>query len=541
MRQRSYWGWGWEDLFADREGRKNLGQQVGAMLGMTTGDVEDPVPLDSIRMPAPRVDAPASLASFASTETRDRAAHSHGRSYRDVVRGFYGDFSTAPDFVARPTDEAQVEQLLAWASGANVAVVPFGGGTSVVGGVEVERRDEHAGVVSLDLTAMDRVVEVDPVSHLATIQGGARGPVLNEQLAEQGFTLRHFPQSYEFSTLGGWVATRAGGHYATVRTHIDDLVASTRMITPSGMWQTRTLPGSGAGPSPDRLAIGSEGILGVITQAVIRVQRRPRYRSSASVHFSDWDAAVAATRELAQSGLNPANCRLLDKREAMLHMVSMAGTHVLLIGFESADGPQVHNMTRALEITASQGGSCEGATHKDAGKAAGHKGDAGAWRNAFINAPYLQNHMVSLGMIADTFETACTWTDFPALHAKIVGDVRDAMKRCGGKGFISCRFTHVYPDGPAPYYTFICPTARGSELSHWSEIKAAASDAIIERGGTITHHHAVGRMHKPWYDRQRPELFARALAAAKAELDPAGIMNPGVLIGQSEPMDPPDE
>ncbi|AKF03325.1 FAD-binding oxidoreductase [Sandaracinus amylolyticus] len=529
MRRRSHWAWGWADRFPDRDARRAIGEQVRAITSFDVKDVTEPVALDAITMPAPRIDAPPSLAAITSIDHEDRALHTRGRSYRDVVRGFYGDFASAPDLVMRPRDEREVDAILDWASSARVAVVPFGGGTSVVGGVEMdERRETYAGVVSLDLGAMTRVLEVDATSRAARIQAGATGPQLEAQLAQHGMSMRCYPQSFEHSTLGGWIATRAGGHFATVYTHVDDLVESMRVVTPRGLIETRRLPASGAGPSPDRLMLGSEGIFGVITDAWVRVQVRPTFRASASVKFTSYERAVDATRAIAQSGLFPSNCRLLDQREAMMNGVAM-GASVLVLGFESADHPLEAWMERALSIAREHGGESEGATYRSG---AGSADDAaGRWRQAFLDAPYLQSSLVSLGMIADTFETACTWDRFATLHAAVVRAVRDASARvCGAKALVSCRFTHVYPDGPAPYYTFVAPATRGRELEQWTEIKRAASDALMAHGATITHHHAVGRLHRPWYEQERPSLFEHVLRATKRELDPAGILNPGVLL-----------
>lgn len=529
-RERSHWGWGWADKFPDADTRRGFGEQAQALLGLEGLEPREPAPLDAIELPASRVRPPASLAGICSDDKLSRITRTYGRAYRDLVRGFGGDFSNAPDLVATPRTEAEVSAVLDWATDARVAVIPFGGGTSVVGGVEATFRDRTA-VVSLDMRGLNRVLEVDPISRAARIQAGATGPVLEEQLAGHGFTLRHFPQSFEFSTLGGWIATRAGGHFATVYTHIDDLVESTRMLTPAGVMESRRLPGSGAGPSPDRMVLGSEGILGVITEAWMRVQVKPRWRATASVRFSDYRAAVEATRAISQSGLFPANCRLLDPGEAMINAVTFDGSSVLILGFESADHPLEPWMERALQIARGHGGECpEGATYRDAGEKSGGAGAAGSWRQSFIEAPYLQNVMVSLGVVADTFETACTWDRFDELHGTVTEAVQAAMQRVSGGGRISCRFTHVYPDGPAPYYTFLAPARRGGELEQWAEIKHAASEALLSCGATITHHHAVGRTHRPWYDRQRPEPFALALRAAKNALDPAGVLNPGVLL-----------
>jgi alkyldihydroxyacetonephosphate synthase len=530
-RQRSFWGWGYEDKFPNRQGRQTLGAMAAAMLGGAEFDPIEPVRVEDLELRESRVEPPAALAELCSKTPVDRASHTYGKSYCDIVRGFAGNFDNAPDLVVRPRSESDIEAALDWCSTENIALIPFGGGTSVVGGVEPAVGADYRGTVSLDVGHMNRVLELDDVSHAARIQAGALGPELESQLGASGFTLRHFPQSFEFSTLGGWLATRAGGHFATLYTHIDDLTESIRMITPSGVWQSRRLPGSGAGPSPDRLVLGSEGTLGIITEGWMRIRKRPRYRASASVRYRDFADAVHATREIAQSGLYPTNCRLLDKREAMLHRVVGDGSHVLLLGFESSHHPVEWPMKQALDIALGRGGACPaGAVFKDAGAKSGEGGDAGAWKAAFIDAPYLVNSMVSLGCITDTFETACTWDRFDELHAAVVTAVRDAMKRECGKGLVSCRFTHVYPDGPAPYYTFVAPAVRGSEVEQWTAIKTAASEALIANGATITHHHAVGRTHRPWYDRQRPEPFAKALSAAKRELDPAGVLNPGVLI-----------
>jgi alkyldihydroxyacetonephosphate synthase len=425
--------------------------------------------------------------------------------------------------------------VLSWCADAGAAAIPYGGGTSVVGGVEPRTGDGYAGAVSLDLGALDRVLEVDPVSRAARIQAGTLGPALNEQLAEHRLTLRHFPQSFEYSSLGGWIATRAGGHFATVWTHIDDLVESVRAITPSGAWESRRLPGSGAGPSPDRMLIGSEGILGVITEAWVRVHERPAHKLSAGVGFESFAAGAEAVRALAQSGLNPANCRLLDEAESELTHAADDGRATLVLGFESPHHPVDALMELALELARDHGGD-PGEVRGSGGER--DRGDAvGAWRHAFLAAPYLRDTFVAVGVLSETFETAITWDRFEEFHASVIEAARGAVAEASGAASdgdaapkVTCRFTHVYPDGPAPYFTILAPARRGSEVEQWDEIKAAVSDVVIDAGGTITHHHAVGRDHRPWYDRQRPQPFADALRAAKRALDPAGVLNPGVLI-----------
>jgi len=527
-RARSFWGWGFADKFPDDDVRRGVVEQIGGLLGFSGLALRTPPKLEDVKLRASRIAIPESLAAFCTTEDRARVMHTYGRGYRDLVRGFRGDFSPAPDVVANVRHEDDIVALYAWASNEKLALVPYGGGTSVVAGVECTS-EKHAGVVSVDVRAMDRVLEVDSISRAARIQAGATGPAIESQLASHGFTLRHFPQSFEFSTLGGWIVTRAGGHFATVYTHIDDLVESVRMITPKGVFESRRLPGSGAGPSPDRMVLGSEGILGIVTEAWMRMFPRPRFRTNASVHFDDFSRAVEATRAIAQSGLFPSNCRLLDAKEARLNFVTDDGANVLIVAFESADHAKDASMARAIEIVTAHGGRVpRGIVKRDEGERAS---DAGAaWKSAFLEAPYLQSTLVSVGMIADTFETACTWEKFETLHRAVVEATTEAMKRVCGAGHVTCRFTHVYPDGPAPYFTFLAPAREGEELEQWAAIKKAASDALIENGATITHHHAVGRLHRPWYDRQRPEPFAEALRATKRALDPDSVLNPGVLI-----------
>ncbi len=397
----------------------------------------------------------------------------------------------------------------------------------MVGGVEP--RVPQDAVVTIDLKRMNRVLEVDPVSRAARIQAGATGPELEEQLKDHGMTLRHFPQSFELSTLGGWIATRAGGHYATLHTHIDDFVESVRAITPAGVWESRRLPGSGAGPSPDRMLIGSEGILGVITEAWVRVQEPPAFRESAAVLFDGFEPGAEAVRALAQSRLFPSNCRLLDPGEAALTGAAPAGGPAKRAA-EGAVSPvrcwcSASRPRRPWTARWRRRSSCAGTTAGSRASAAANRRARGATPSC--SAPYLRDTLVAAGILAETFESAVTWDRLPAF----VSEVRERTEAAlAGEGRVTCRLTHAYPDGAAPYFTVLAPARRGAELEQWDEVKEVASDAIAAAGGTITHHHAVGRDHRPWYDRQRPDPFAEALRAAKAAVDPAGILNPGVLI-----------
>ena len=549
-RRLKHWGWGYEDQAPTATQLGEAAAGIRERFGFG-GEVEKPVPLAEVELRKPRLKRPSGFGDLYKDDAYHRACHALGKAYRDVVRGFRGEFENPPDLVAFPRSESEIEAVLAWAEAEGAAVIPFGGGTSVVGGVE-PRLGERP-VVSLDLRRLDRVLEVDPTSLAARIEAGATGPRLEEQLREHGLTLRHFPQSFEYSTLGGWIATRAGGHFATVLTHVEDLVSSARAITPRGSWESRRLPASGAGPSPDRLLAGSEGVLGVISEAWMRVRPRPEFKASAPVEFDDFLAGAGAVRAIGQSGLDPANCRLLDPGEAELTGAGDGSAALLILGFESASVPVEARLEQAVAIAREHGGrpgeirASEPPRERKPLDIRGNRpidpegADAvESWRSAFLLAPYIRDTFVACGVLSETFETAITWDRFEELHAtvmetarRVVGEVSGAPAEGRGAARISCRFTHVYPDGPAPYFTVLAPAVRGGEVAQWDEIKAAVSDVLIEGGATITHHHAVGRDHRPWYDRQRPAPFAAALRAAKAELDPAGILNPGVLVDPS--------
>jgi alkyldihydroxyacetonephosphate synthase len=523
-----YFGWG-------REGEgMNAAEEAAALdryrrlFGGDDFAEAAPPPLAEIELRPPRLAPPASLAACCSCAPYDRLAHTYGKSFADYARGLVGDYGAAPDVVAYPRNEGEVAAVIDWAGGARAAAIPFGGGSSVVGGVE-PRLDGTGCIaaVTIDLRRLDRVREIDRGSRAARIEGGVFGPALEAQLRPHNLTLRHFPQSFECSTLGGWIATRSGGHFASLYTHIDDLVESLRVVTPRGIVETRRLPGSGAGPSPDRLFIGSEGILGVITEAWMRLQDRPRFRAGGAVRFADFFTAARAVKAIAQAGLYPANCRILDPQEAFNTGAGDGRTAILVLAFESGDHPLGAWIGRALECCADHGGTPEQAERTDAHR----EGAAGMWRDAFIRMPYARERTIRRAIIADTFETAVTWDRFEAFHDRVKAATETAIRDATGHpGQVTCRFTHVYPDGPAPYFSFHARGRHGELLSQWRAIKAAAGDALIGGGGTITHHHAVGRDHRPWYDRQRPDLFAAALRAAKRTLDPQGLLNPGVLI-----------
>ena len=460
----------------------------------------------------------------------ERITHTYGGHALELLKGLRGEFRYPPDAVAHPRTEDELEATLDWCDREAHQVIPYGGGTSVVWGVSVPGDAES--VVTIDLDHMNQVLEVDETSRAARIQAGMLGPDLEAALKPRGLTLRHFPQSFPWSTVGGWVATRSGGHYATNHTHIDDFVESTRMLTPHGWMESRRLPGSGAGPSPDRLVLGSEGALGIISECWLRLQKRPRCRATAGVLFRDWQSGCDAVRDIAQAKLWPANLRILDPFEAAFSAGVEGDQALLIIGFESSEIPQGPNIRAAVAIARGRGGITEDQDiliDDGTGAPTGRGGAVGAWRNAFIGVN--AGLTAGLGLLSDTFETAVTWDRWPDFDAEVRERVGAALGEAIGPNFrLSCRFTHVYPDGPAPYYSFSGVVPRGAEAERWQTIKDAATDAVVAAGGTVTHHHAVGRMHRVGWERQRPSIFGQMLSAAKRSIDPRGILNPGVLL-----------
>lgn len=530
-RKLKYWGWGYEGDGLDLDGTEALLRTFAEDLGILPNG-ETPVPtVADIDLPASRLTPPGGLAAICYTDPYERILHAFGQSQPDSIRIFDRDFAHAPDVVAYPENSKQVSELFDWAGGVGAALIPYGAGSSVVGGVTPDVGNSFAGTVTVDLSRLNKVLEVDTESRAALIQGGARGPELEAQLKPHGLTLRHFPQSFEHSTLGGWIATRSGGHFATLYTHIDDLVENVTMVTPAGRITTRRLPGSGAGPSPDRFFMGSEGALGIITEAGVRLQGRPTFKATAGYRFADFFDAARAVRAVAQAGLFPANLRIVDGVELQVNGAADGSFTLMVVSFESADHPVDAWMARAEECCLDYGGEVDVPWRDNPD--AHLQGAVGAWRSAFIRMPYNREQLTPRNIISDTFETAVTWDHFESFYSAIKEATETALREVTGKdGAVSCRFSHAYPDGPAPYFAFHGEGRPGALLDQWQAIKAAASDAIIANGGTITHHHAVGRDHQKWYEMQRPALFGDVLSDAKQRLDPKGILNPGVVVSR---------
>jgi len=449
MENRKYWGWGVADYQLHPKVLENSLNMIQMGLGMKIEDPIQPVPVEELSIPTPRFSVPENLQSICYADNYHRATHTYGKAFRDVWRAIRGQFDHAPDYVAYPKTEEEIISIMNFCNANQIALIPYGGGSSVVGGIEPRFSKSYQGCISLDMKHFDKVLEVDAKSRCARIQAGVYGPALEAQLKPHGFTLRHFPQSFEFSTLGGWIATHAGGHFATLYTHIDDFVQSIKMVTPNGTMETRRLPGSGAGPREDHVIMGSEGIFGIITEAWMRLQDIPKFKKAMTIGFPNWEQAVEACRQLSQSGLYPTNARLVSAHEAMFN--NLGDGKDTILGFESHQHEVENKMNKALSICEKLGGTWK----PKSSESATTKRDAAAdnWKKSFLQAPYMRDELVCYGVIIETFETATTWDNFATFHKAIEDAANVAIKEFCGQGFITCRFTHLYPDGPAPYYT----------------------------------------------------------------------------------------
>ena len=465
-----------------------------------------------------------------------RVSHAAGKSYPDLVRVRSGDLSGAPDAVVAPSSAAQVAAVLAACAEAGVAVIPFGGGTSVVGGVEA-LRGAHGAAVSLDLGRMDAITELDRHSLTARLEPGIFGPALEQRLSAEGLTLGHFPQSFEFSTVGGWVATRSAGQASTGYGRIDELVEAVEMQTPAGPLGTRDVPASAAGPALREVVVGSEGVLGVITSATLAVRPAPESRHYEGWSFKSFEEGAEAFRAMEQAGASPDVARLSDEEETRLtkalgssgSLAEKAGNRYLglrghaqaclaFTGFEGEPGDVARRRGRAAELLRAAGGLSLG------------ERPGRAWLRGRFAAPYLRDDLLDRGVMVETLETASTWSALPALYEAVGQALRQALGARGTQPLVMCHVSHLYPSGASLYFTYIARQERGSELDQWRAAKQAAGDAIMANGGTITHHHAVGRDHAPWMEAEVGGLGLDVLRAVKERVDPSGIMNPGKLL-----------
>jgi alkyldihydroxyacetonephosphate synthase len=537
-----WWGWGEDGHDAPLSATAQA--LLAAELGPLPAGHRDPVALDDVRLSASALPASARerLVSAVGAEhvcddRFSRVTHAAGRGYHDLVRLRAGDAEGAPDAVVYPGSAEDVAAVLRACADEQVAVVPFGGGTSVVGGVE-PFRGRFPAVVALDLARLDQLLAVDPISLTATVQGGMTGPALEETLAEHELTLGHFPQSFEFSTVGGWVATRSSGQASTGYGRIDALVVALRVVTPDGEIATRAVPASAAGPSLRELLVGSEGTLGVIVDVTLRVRARPSVRRYEGFSLPRFEAGVDAFRALAQAGAAPDVMRLSDTQETRVSLAMSGGGGLTTRALKGYLRARRHG--DGCLVIAGWAGTGEAELRRRRAAAArllrahgaivlgtqvGH-----AWEHGRFHAPYLRDELLAHGVMVETLETATTWDRLLELHDGVAAAIDGALRGRGTPPVAMSHVSHVYRVGASLYFTFVARQEPGAELEQWHTAKAAASDAILAHGGTITHHHAVGRDHAPWLPGEVGELGVELLRAAKATLDPTGIMNPGKLL-----------
>lgn len=486
--------------------------------------------LDALRLPGTTlpthlVEELAAIvgAQHVLTDRESRVRHTRGKSTPDLLRIRAGDAADAPDVVAMPADHGQVQAVVAWCAAQRVALVPFGGGTSVVGGLAA-RRDGFVGVVALDLTRLDRLVSMDPVSRTAELEAGLRGPDAEAALADHGFTLGHFPQSFEHATVGGFAATRSSGQASSGYGRFDEAVVALRVATPAGTLELGRAPASAAGPDLRQLVLGSEGALGVITSVTVRVRPVPEEQVYEGWRFADFSAGTAALRALVQDGIAPTVLRLSDELETAANLADPgavgdggAGGCLMIVGFEGS-GEQVSRsrdlVTRRLDALG--------------GESLGEEAGA-AWAEGRFDGPYLRDSLLDVGVLVETLETATFWSRLPQVYVEVREALQRALSEQGTDPLVLCHVSHVYETGASLYFTVAAAQA-ADPVAQWARAKAAASEAIAASGATITHHHAVGRDHLPWLEREIGPLGVEVLRAVKERLDPAGVLNPGVLV-----------
>lgn len=554
-RSRLRWnGWGLRDETYDLGNRAGpVWDWLAAELGLAELADTPPEPLEAIELPPGRL-GEAELGRLEEllapdrvrTDPYERAFHAKGRSYHDLVRLRVGRVGELPDAVAYPLSAEEVVALLAWAEEASVAVVPFGGGTSVVGGVEARKGPGQRALVSCDLTRMSALVGVDPEARTATVQAGVYGPRLEELLCGEGMTLGHYPQSFEFSTLGGWIATRGAGQASQRYGKAEDWLVAAELATPRGTWSTRPFPASAAGPDLNQAVAGSEGTLGIITRATVRLHPLPETVDYRGFLFRDFEDGLRGARSLVQEGVPLAMIRLLDADETrFLEAFSSVGARrglrdrlaarylrlrgygrgrcLCIVGAEGARGEVGRALRRTTATARAHGGL-------PLGRRPGQR-----WRRDRFRLPYLRDPMMDRGLGVETLETATLWPNLPALHRTVTDALRGAMAERSafpaGRGISMCHVSHTYPEGASLYFTCVWPRDPEDPVGEWLHIKRAATDAVVDGGGTLSHHHGVGADHLPWMVQEKGAEGMELLRALRERADPGGVLNPGKLTG----------
>jgi alkyldihydroxyacetonephosphate synthase len=553
-----WWGWGTLDQDFSLEGRPAFWPTLQEWLQLPDEALEQetpPVSLEKISLRPSRLDDPVLLSlrrllgeGAVRIDKLPRVEHAYGKSYRDLVRIRAGYIPNPPDAVVYPADQGQVVSLLKWAADRDVAVIPFGGGSTVLAGVEPAPGD--GPTITLDMAKLDHVLSVDPVSRTARIQAGATGPEVEAQLNARGFTLGHFPQSFEFSTLGGWIATRSAGQTSVGYGKIEHMTQAVRVVTPVGIVETKDTPATAAGPGLLELLIGSEGTYGVITEATVRTHPLPEVQDYRGVLFHGLEDGLAAYRDLMQSpSLRPAIIRLSDPPETAAQAVmshehhglrriadsliarylSMqgfdlaSGSSLMLLGFDGDSNWAAKQWNLAQEICSDHRGLCLG---RSVGR---------SWKRDRYAQPYLRDTLLGHGVIVDTLETATTWSNLMHVYEAMVSAMKATITATGGgPGYVLTHISHAYAHGASLYSTFLGRQVSDPDplvkQAQWQEIKQATTEAILDAGGTLTHHHGIGRDHAPWLEEEIGSVGTKVLRSVKQTFDPTNVLNPGILL-----------
>ncbi|MBI3551294.1 MAG: FAD-binding oxidoreductase [Elusimicrobia bacterium] len=547
-----WWGWGDPKISFSIEHKPNLWPWIAKTLDVREMRENPPVSRDSVRMPEP-VRNESFLRGLKTALSQNQIAgdedvrldHSYGKSYPDLFYARRGIIRRAPDLVVFPESHDEVEKIVALACEHGVSVIPFGGGTNIVGGVNPKETGRM--VVTLSLARMNRLLSLDPRSNIAVIEAGSLGPKLEADLQAKGYSLGHFPDSFEFSTLGGWIATRSAGMQSDAYGKIEDMVVALKMVTPQGTLTTRTVPASSAGPDLNRLMAGSEGTLGVITECTMRVHAFPAARDYRGILFPTFEDGLAAIEDCLNSDRHPSLIRLQDTFETELAFNMKAPTTGLK-GFIQNQFKKILKARGyhfpAIMILGVEGEKLNVRRTRDEALAIikKHKGfdlglEVGAvWQKDKFNLPYLRDFVMDRGILCDVAETSTPWANVLPLYTKVRETMNAKFAADGTPGFIGCHLSHTYKAGACLYFTYACRQQPGRELEQYYALKKLVTETFLKNGAALTHHHAVGTEHRPWMEQEVSKTGLTALRALKSGLDPEGLFNPGKLIPGPEPL-----
>jgi len=539
LNERKWYGWGLiqgPDLLKDK--RDSFWNWLRELSGFAELPYTPPVDINSIQMSEPALPPPLISELKAkipqgkvTSEPIERIIHARGKSYLDTLTLRSGRLPNVPDIVIYPKTKEEVINIIHWASLNDVAIIPFGGGTSVVGGVNPIKGQNHLGIATLDLRAMNHLINIDTKSRIACAESGIEGPHLEELLRKEGFTLGHYPQSFEFSTLGGWVSARGAGHQSIRYGKAEDWFAGAEVISPAGLWKTEAFPASAAGPQIKDLIPGSEGTLGIMTNIEFRIHPLPQEKYYNAYIFPSFEAGVEASRQLMQTDIPLAMIRLSDAQETFFYTAMQMG------GGDPSSLPQFCLMLIGLEgdslcITSGKQVIENICTNYQAISLG--EGIANQWFKQRFLLPYLRDEMLDFGLGVDTLETATRWSNLLNLHEAIYNAIRDTIQNDPDQKpqfpIVMAHLSHAYLDGASLYFTFVFPRSQKDPSQQWHRIKNTASNVIREHNATISHHHGIGTDHKPWFASEKSALIYELLRQIKSQIDPKNILNPGKLI-----------